>query len=41
MTVESKNQPSKPDDLSVILFRKNQKRMRRTMNPSLGASVDG
>jgi serine/threonine protein phosphatase PrpC len=25
MTVESKNQPSKPDDLSVILFRKNQK----------------
>jgi PPM family protein phosphatase len=26
MTVESKNQPSKPDDLSVILFRKMQKR---------------
>jgi serine/threonine protein phosphatase PrpC len=29
MTVESKNQPSKPDDLSVILFRKNQKRVNR------------
>jgi hypothetical protein len=26
MTVESKNQPSKPDDLSLILFRKRQKR---------------
>lgn len=26
MTVESKNQPSKPDDLSVILFRKKQER---------------
>jgi PPM family protein phosphatase len=28
MTVESKNQPSKPDDLSLILFRKRQKRAR-------------
>ena len=41
MTVESKNQPSKPDDLSVILFRKNQKRARRRMNRSIGASIDG
>jgi serine/threonine protein phosphatase PrpC len=41
MTVESKNQPSKPEDLSVILFRKNQKRARRRMNRSIGASIDG
>ncbi|HEX6259981.1 MAG TPA: protein phosphatase 2C domain-containing protein [Woeseiaceae bacterium] len=29
MTVESKTQPSKPDDLSLILFRKRQKRRNR------------
>lgn len=29
MTVESKSQPSKPDDLSVILFRKSQRRKRK------------
>jgi PPM family protein phosphatase len=29
MTVESKTQPSKPDDLSVILFRKAQRRRRK------------
>lgn len=28
MTVESKTQPSKPDDLSVILFRKNHRRKK-------------
>lgn len=28
MTVESKTQPSKPDDLSVILFRKSRRRKR-------------
>lgn len=33
MTVESKSQPSKPDDLSVILFRKTQRR-RRTAEPA-------
>ena len=33
MTVESKTQPSKPDDLSVILFRKNHKRKKAAPPP--------
>ncbi len=37
MVVESKHQPSKPDDLSVILFRKPYKGKRmRTTNPPSG-----
>lgn len=34
MTVESKSQPSKPDDLSVILFRKSQRRKRNVPVPA-------
>jgi serine/threonine protein phosphatase PrpC len=33
MTIESKTQPSKPDDLSVILFRKSQRRKRKVPPP--------
>lgn len=32
MTVESKTQPSKPDDLSVILFRKNHRRKKAALS---------
>lgn len=34
MTVESRTQPSKPDDLSVILFRKTQRRKKKTQQAS-------
>ena len=33
MAVASKTQPSKPDDLSVILFRKSQRRKRKIVTP--------
>lgn len=33
MAVTSKTQPSKPDDLSVILFRKSQRRRRKPVAP--------
>lgn len=33
MAVTSKTQPSKPDDLSVILFRKSQRRRRKPVTP--------
>ena len=35
MTVESKTQPSKPDDLSVILFRKNHRRKKAASSSDL------
>jgi hypothetical protein len=34
MNVESKTQPSKPDDLSVILFRKSKRQKKKPAAPA-------